>query len=227
MPTPESNDMTKGKGLLIAVCLVSTIGIFALFIWGENSRRDQLAQLSVILLPLLASWIGTVLAFYFGRKNFEAAEAAVTKKVTQLQEEAKKEPEKVRFIWELTQVKFESYVDRNLRQIQWIFWISVIVMITGFGLILSALFIRSPYGDQVKLVAAGSGIVTEFIGATFMLIYRSTITQAQSFVASLEKFNMVGMAMQVIDTIPDDAKEIKNDVKAEIARRLLGAKITN
>ena len=100
-------------------------------------------------------------------------------------------------------------------------------MITGFGLILSALFIRSPYGDQVKLVAAGSGIVTEFIGATFMLIYRSTITQAQSFVASLEKFNMVGMAMQVIDTIPDDAKEIKNDVKAEIARRLLGAKITN
>lgn len=43
---------------------------------GENGARD-LSFVGQTLLPLWSTWIGTVLAFYFGKANFEAATKSV------------------------------------------------------------------------------------------------------------------------------------------------------
>jgi len=37
-----------------------------------------------VIIPLLATWIGTVLAFYFGRENFEAASKQYKSIINQL-----------------------------------------------------------------------------------------------------------------------------------------------
>jgi lysylphosphatidylglycerol synthetase-like protein (DUF2156 family) len=54
----------------------------------------------------------------------------------ELRQRVQSEPEKVESVWELGRAKLELYFDRNLSQINYIFWLSVIVMIVGFGFIL-------------------------------------------------------------------------------------------
>jgi hypothetical protein len=50
-----------------------------------------------ICLPVFASWVGTVLAFYFGKANFESANAQVNKLISQRfsQEDLNKTPLKI------------------------------------------------------------------------------------------------------------------------------------
>jgi TRADD-N domain-containing protein len=70
-------------------------------------------------------------------------------------------------------------------------------------------------------VAALSGIITQFIGATFLVIHRSTMAQANEFMTVLERINTVGMAVQVLDSIPETNAALKDKTRAEIVRLLL------
>ncbi|HEY4786354.1 MAG TPA: hypothetical protein VIH57_09910 [Bacteroidales bacterium] len=58
--------------LIITVAVIGmtiTIGIYYL----NSSQKEGLDFIGKSLLPLWGTWIGTVLAFYFGKANFEAA----------------------------------------------------------------------------------------------------------------------------------------------------------
>jgi len=52
-----------------------------------------------------------------------------------------------------------------------------------------------------------------------MVIYRSTMSQAKTFVQVLEKINTVGMAVQILDSLPDGAE--KNTTRTELVKLLL------
>jgi hypothetical protein len=134
------------------------------------------------------------------------------------------EPEKAKPAWDLARLKLESYFDRNLGQIKHIFWLSVGVMIAGFvvivlGFILSLL--STSVRPSIALVGGIAGVLTEFIAATFMFIYRSANQQAADYVKTLERINSVGMAMQIMDTISDDSEELQDRTKAAVAKMLL------
>lgn len=75
-------------------------------------------------------------------------------------------------------------------------------MLVGFGFVLWGVWlaIKNP-GQNTGWIAAMSGIITEFIGVTFMVIYRSTMAQANSFMQVLERINTSGMAVQILDSI--------------------------
>ena len=104
-------------------------------------------------------------------------------------------------------------------------------MMVGFGFIIYGIiqaFRTKPGvpGHDISaltpaVVATVSGIVTEFIGATFLFIYRSTIQQASHYTQTLERINAVGMAMQILDTISDESKELQDKTKAEIVKLLI------
>ena len=66
--------------------------------------------------------------------------------------------------------------------------------------------------------------MVEFIAATFLLIYRSTMEQAKDYVAMLERINAVGMSAQLLETLPDDKRD---ETQAEIAKSLLLMYTTN
>lgn len=148
------------------------------------------------------------------------------------------EPEKAKPAWDLARVRLELYFDRNLSQINYIFWLSVGVMIVGFGFILFGIVQAlnntpiqvAPSGQNVMptnsgitpaVIAGLAGIITEFIGATFLFIYRSTIQQASGYTQTLERINSVGMAMQILDTISNESKGLQDQTKAEIVKVLL------
>ena len=105
----------------------------------------------------------------------------------------------------MASAKLEAYVAQlNLSQVGWIFMLVLIVMALGFVIIGFGIYKAfSTPTLAPSIVAAASGIVVQFIAATFLLIYRSTMEQAKEYVAMLERINAVGMSAHLLESIED------------------------
>jgi hypothetical protein len=180
---------------------------------------------SLDLVPILLAGATALAKFVVDAYRSYKKEQQTERKVERIERKAEEEPEKIRFAWDLARTKLEAYFDRNLSQVKSIFWVSIFVMTIGFGFV--AYGIMRSIDDPTKLtatyVASTAGVITEFIGVTFMLIYRSTLQQAANFVTVLEKINSVGMAVQILDSISDQHDALKNETRAEIVRMLLSS----
>ena len=150
------------------------------------------------------------------------------KRIENIEVKIEKEPQKAKFAWELASAKLEAYFDRNLMQVFMIFVVAIFVMLVGFGFVLWGVWlaIKTP-GQNTAWIAAISGIITEFIGVTFMVIYRSTMSQANSFMQVLERINTVGMAVQILDSIPESDSQLKNSTRAELVSLLFKGAIAS
>lgn len=161
-------------------------------------------------------------AFYYVQRRLTKLREKADSKIADLQLQAKQNPEKAKFAWDLARVKLEEYFDRNLIQVNLVFWVAVFVMIVGFTFVLAGVVLSysQPKMWTTSMVAAVSGIITQFLGATFMVIYRSTMAQANEYMSILERINSVGMAVQVVDSLPDGT-DLKNEARASVAKLLL------
>lgn len=65
-----------GGSLLIVIFLT----IFILVSGASDSKMDYVH----IIIPVIATWVGTILAFYCGKQNFDAANEQVRKIVEKL-----------------------------------------------------------------------------------------------------------------------------------------------
>jgi ABC-type siderophore export system fused ATPase/permease subunit len=148
------------------------------------------------------------------------ATTAREKKIEEVEERARKHPNEPQAAWDLARVKLESYLNRNLRQVQWIFVLTLLVMIAGFVIIGYGVIrvYQSPENFKPSVVVTVSGVIVEFIAATFLLIYRSTMEQARSYVTMLEKINAVGMSIQILDTMKSNDTD---KFRAQLAMELL------
>lgn len=173
--------------------------------------------LSFLLVPFLS----LILLMYLAAKADKEAKS----KIEQAKERIEKEPQKSKPAWDLALATLEAYFNKNLSQIAFIFWLSVVVMVAGFATLLYGIFrsVQTPTELGPATIASISGIITEFIGATFLFIYRSTIQQAINYSKTLERINSVGMAMQILDTMPDDAKptDLKSATKSDLVKLLV------
>ncbi|MBN1119515.1 MAG: hypothetical protein JXJ17_00430 [Anaerolineae bacterium] len=176
------------------------------------------------ILLLIGFLIGgiTEITSYLLRKR---AEERTQKRVSDAESRVEKEPEKAKPAWDLARVTLESYFNKNLAQVTAIFRLCIFVMFVGFVIIVWGISqaIRSPESTIVAVVSGSAGILTELIGATFLIIYRSTMEQAMKYTETLERINSVGMAMAILDTIPDSAQEgnLKNATKATVVKLLM------
>jgi hypothetical protein len=125
--------------------------------------------------------------------------------------------------FDILNVRLEQYVRSNLIQVNAIFWLAVSVMCIGFYLIYSGLALAFAARPQVTpaLVGAGAGVLTEFIGATFLFIYKSTVAQASGFMSILERAHRIGIAVQLLDEIPETQVDAKAATRAEVIHALL------
>jgi hypothetical protein len=183
-------------------------------IFGDNTLEG--------VLPILVTILTVIATLYVGYTEL-TSRSLQERRIEQIEVKAEKEPEKTRFAWDLARVKLEAYFDRNLSQVRMIFFVAVFVMIVGFGFILWGVShgVTNPESLKTSYLAAVSGIITEFIGVTFMVIYRSTMAQANQFMEVLERINTVGMAVQILDAIPEQETQLKNSTRAEIVSLLL------
>src|SRR6266480_4008969 len=84
--------------LAIAALIILVAGINAIR-FPEKEQRDQFFDIAKyilgVLLPVIGAWVGTVLAFYFGQVNFEAASRSAANLVRQLSPREKLQAEPV------------------------------------------------------------------------------------------------------------------------------------
>ena len=149
-----------------------------------------------------------------------------TQKENRIQEVEKRvqdNPKETQAAWELARVKLESYLNRNLNQVRSIFWLTAFVMIVGFSLISFGVYTVFTTPDSLKasIIATSSGLIVNFIGASFLVLYKSTMAQAKDYVTILERINAVGMSVQILETIEDDENGLKQKTTAEISKQLL------
>lgn len=200
--------------------LVLFLGFVAIpFIAGIHGE-NWLPTIAFGMIGVAGAALGSQLVF-----GSSDAERAARQRIANIEVKAEKEPAKAKFAWELASAKLEAYFDRNLTQVLMIFTVAIFAMLVGFGFVLWGVWlaIKTP-GQNTSWIAAISGIITEFIGVTFMVIYRSTMSQANAFMQVLERINTVGMAVQILDSIPDAEAQLKNATRADLVRLLLSSK---
>jgi hypothetical protein len=78
MPTTStSSEASTRRWLAVGIVGISIVGIVILAtaaIWLAEEDRAEMSRLVFsAVLPLLGTWVGTVLAFYFARENLQAA----------------------------------------------------------------------------------------------------------------------------------------------------------
>lgn len=177
------------------------------------------------VLVVAAIIIITIMSLILTTYTSKLTENRTRERIIEAETKAEKEPEKAKPAWDLARVTLESYFNKNLSQVTAIFWLSVFVMFIGFGIIIWGISqaINSPNGTLPAIITGLAGVITEFIGATFLFIYRSTMQQAVNYTKTLERINSVGMAMQILDTIPNNAKDdgLKNSTKAIVVKMLM------
>jgi len=179
---------------------------------------------SLKLLIALISGLVAVAFTVWQQANARKIDKALSDRVEEAQKRTAEEPDKAAPAWELAQATLDKYFQRNLNQVKWIFIVAVFVMLAGFAVILYGVAIAMrPDGVEPSRIAALSGIVTESIGATFIWVYRSTMRQASGFMRILERINTVGMAIQVLDSMPGGGVEgsLKNTTRARLVALLM------
>jgi hypothetical protein len=192
-----------------------------------NSITEFLRFIVSLSLPIaaLVAVIGSVVSIIKGFRDRYREIREAKEKLEQAEERVEREPEKAKPAWDLARATLEAYFNKNLSQIASIFWLSVLVMVAGFAILLYGIWrsVQTPDVLGPATIASISGIITEFIGATFLFIYRSTIQQAINYSKTLERINSVGMAMQILDTMPDDAKptDLKSATKSDLVKLLV------
>src|SRR5438094_8197992 len=82
--------------LAIAGLIIVVAGINAIRSPKETEKFFDIAKYVLgVLLPVIGAWVGTVLAFYFGRENFEAASKSAANLVRQMSSREKLQAEPV------------------------------------------------------------------------------------------------------------------------------------
>ncbi|MGF1458957.1 MAG: hypothetical protein ACFBSG_08005 [Leptolyngbyaceae cyanobacterium] len=140
------------------------------FVWEFSGQIFGPFLTNVFLaFPYVVIVLGLLLYF-----QTEQVGSNLGKAYTLAYERHEEEPSKAKPVWDMAQITLESYFSRNLSQIRWIFWLSVIVMSLGFILILYgvALGYQNPNENWIIAAIGGvAGVITEFIGATFLFVY--------------------------------------------------------
>lgn len=73
--------------LALLIIGVSVIAITILAFYTIYKTPQEAKNILNVVLPVFASWVGTILAFYYGRENFESANAEVRKIIQQISPE--------------------------------------------------------------------------------------------------------------------------------------------
>lgn len=198
------------------------VGVVLAFLLRYNYILDKFsffgASIVLALGTILSLIIWTILdnlpnqLTYITESNYQAAA-----NLTSLSQD------KVKPAWDISTATLSAYFNRNLQQIDWIFRLSVITMLCGFGLVaFTIVLVYQKPSLTLILVGSITGTLTQIISLISLFIYRSSIVQANRHIETLTITNYIGTVMQILDGInQQDSLDKLTDIKVEIAKLLL------
>ncbi len=206
--------------ILFIVSIILGLTAFSIQVLGEAEMiYYPIAKVLTLIFGISAIVIFLGIITFSTQIEVEKQE----KKIEEVERKYQENPEITKNAWDLARIKLESYLNRNLSQVRSIFLLSVTIMLIGFIILGYGIFkvYDNPENFKASILVACSGILINFLGATFLLIYKSTMTQAKEYVSVLERINAVGMSIQILDNIDDKDAKLKNETSAELAKELL------
>ena len=114
-----------------------SVGVYlSSLVWTIHVQRiPELPDLAPLLVVLLGLGQGVYLAIKFTTTDVPQAISNLREaEYLAALERIKTEPDKAKPVWDVARTKLEFYIDSNLSQNHYIFWVSLIVMMVGFGL---------------------------------------------------------------------------------------------
>jgi drug/metabolite transporter (DMT)-like permease len=212
-------DSRRVRTAIITAILFVLIALTVALLADLGQLEERTAKTIAGALGLASGMLALGVLAYQGLRDQQAQQ----ERIATVEERVREHPEKPQLAWDLARTKLENYLDRNLGQVRSIYWLTLFVMLSGFGFILYGLFhaIQSPEKLPVSIVASASGVIISFIGGSFLLIYRSILAQSKDYVTVLERINAVGMAVQVIASISEESAQLKHQTTADLAKQLL------
>lgn len=238
---PSSNNLFTWRRIRIFYLplALSLVINFAIYLFTPETFTDAFQNLSVLGIFaffgrcfFVFTMIGVytiigMLIFNF-REIFLANKEELQKDITQLtaQEEfieakqrAREKPEDPAAAWDVAASQLQQYLNINLKQIESIYQLSLRVMMIGFFLIVVAIVLAfiSPQNSSPALVAGIGGIVTEFIGGTFLFVYRAALEQSRHYIQTLDKTSTVGVALKILEGLEKKGDAVKEVREARVA----------
>jgi Cyanobacterial TRADD-N associated 2-Transmembrane domain len=221
--TPTDESLRSVPISVYLVHLAAGVSSQAVTVELPVSMWSSVPFVAIALLLFSLPIIALSSSFRSGQERDSKTQEDAKRRIEVAAKKADEDPGRAKYAWELAEAKLEEYFDKNLSQVHQVFRVALGVMVMGFLLVIAAaiLSLNAPQVTPASKVSAIAGIVAQFIGATFMVMYRSTVTQANEFMSILERINTVGMAIRVLDAIPDGAEELKNKTRAAIVELLV------
>jgi hypothetical protein len=214
---------TPIRAAIVSIIILPILGMIvltfsAIFIVPGSKAENTLTWIAAVLAGI-AGCIGILVSAY--QKSNE--QTIHEQRIQEVEQRVKDNPSETQAAWELARVKLESYLNRNLKQVRSIFWLTLFVMMIGFGLIVYGVY--EAYGDPARikasLISSVSGVIVSFIGATFLVLYKATMAQATEYVNILERINAVGMSVNILGSLDDEDTRLKQQALADVAKQLL------
>jgi len=207
-----------GSAFIIIAILTGIIGET---LYPQKTHKDLNFAINVLAFSNLSAGLIAILIAIAYEQNisYEKNEELIVEQEKKVADH----PNEPKLAWDLARIKLESYLNRNIDQVKSIFNLSIFVMVIGFGLIIygSVMVFKDPENLNGSIVVAIAGLIVNFIGATFLIVYKSVMEQAKDFVNVLERINAVGMSVQIIETIKDSHLQLKEETKAELSKKLI------
>jgi hypothetical protein len=140
--------------------------------------------------------------------------------------------------WRGTEVeKFQPALDlargtlqKDSQRTSWqsglLFALSAITFTSGFAVMLTgAVHAVDRLSDtKAAILVTAAGVSTQVIAAIFLLVYRSTFRQMETFTSKLERVNSAGLAWYVIASMSEDGpseKALKNELRGALASQMI------
>ena len=79
IPNGKQRNVIASATLIFSASAITVLAVFTII-----QRPERTLTIFNIVLPVFASWVGTILAFYFGRENFESANQQVRELVQKI-----------------------------------------------------------------------------------------------------------------------------------------------
>jgi len=202
----------------LSIALLILMGIFIVPIRASILER----------LILVCIFLSTILGVFRIVVDYRKSRQRIKARIEQAEKVVKGQPDKAIPFWELASARLELYFEENLLQIKSTYIVSIIVMILGFAMIVYGVFYAFQENTlEPSKLSVFSGVIAEFISITFLIIYKSIANQAGDFVKTLERINVVGMAIQTIETISSENEQLKSKARIHLGLKILDNLIGN
>lgn len=135
----------------------------------------------------------------------------ITKRKQTLEEkiDAQKDRPRIQDIIQLNLSQLNEYYTINKSQSKRAYEFSIFMIFVGFLLIVSAVILSPAVPSQIyqNLIIGIAGLLSEFIGATALSLYKESNKHVNEFLERLTYLQKVMLAIELVDRISEGKKE--------------------